>query len=95
MKKYESLNCKVRYFYDIFQNVTSVSYFMQVRSLTQRLNVEDAGHPGFPSSRLLSHLAASRNNSPSGFWSNMYSQQGDPLSRWSIIRRKRLCVPLW
>jgi len=82
----------MRYFYNIFQNVTSVSFCLQVRSLTQRLNVEDAGHPGFPSSRLLSHLAASRNNSPSGFWSNMYSQQGDPLSRWSVIRKKRLCM---
>jgi len=55
---------------------------MQVRSLTQRLNVEDGGRPGFPASRLLSHLTTSGHASSSGgFWSNMYGRQGEPLSR--------------
>lgn len=65
-----------------FRSVFDTSSYMQVRSLTQRLNVEDGGRPGFPASRLLSHLTTSGHASSSGgFWSNMYGRQGEPLSR--------------
>ncbi|XP_021925658.1 uncharacterized protein LOC110832713 isoform X2 [Zootermopsis nevadensis] len=67
---------------DGFEILTAESLFStllsRVRSLTQRLNVEDGGRPGFPSTRLLSHLATSPT---SGFWSNMYGRPGEPLSR--------------
>lgn len=71
---------------DGFEILTAESLFStllsRVRSLTQRLNVEDGGRTGFPSSRLMSHLAPSGHSSPSsGFWSNIYGFPGDPLSR--------------
>lgn len=47
---------------------------LQVRNLTQQLNVEDGGRPGFPSSRLFSHFDHGTN-----FW-NLHNRI-DPLSR--------------
>ncbi|XP_069703299.1 uncharacterized protein Nuak isoform X1 [Periplaneta americana] len=69
---------------DGFEILTAESLFStllsRVRSLTQRLNVEDGGRPGFPTSRLMSHLTTGH-GSPSSFWSNVYGRQGEPLSR--------------
>ncbi|KAL3267878.1 hypothetical protein HHI36_007019 [Cryptolaemus montrouzieri] len=50
----------------------------RVRDLTQRLNVEDGGRPGFPSSRLLSHFDHGTN-----FW-NMHNRM-DPFSRHTSL----------
>ncbi|KAK9890858.1 hypothetical protein WA026_012203 [Henosepilachna vigintioctopunctata] len=52
----------------------------RVKDLTQRLNVEDGGRPGFPSSRLLSHFDHGTN-----FW-NMHNRL-DPFSRHSSLSR--------
>nr|CAD7424639.1 unnamed protein product [Timema monikensis] len=61
---------------DGFEILTAESLFStllsRVRSLTQRLNVEDGGRPGFPSSRLMSHLASTANPTASSFFSNVY-----------------------
>ncbi|XP_044742368.1 probable serine/threonine-protein kinase MARK-C [Chrysoperla carnea] len=58
---------------DGFELLTAENLFStllsRVRSLTQRLNVEDGGRPGFPSSRLLSHFG--RDN----FWDNLHSRE--------------------
>ncbi|XP_063218009.1 serine/threonine-protein kinase par-1 isoform X2 [Bacillus rossius redtenbacheri] len=59
---------------DNFEILTAESLFStllsRVRSLTQRLNVEDGMRPGFQSSRLLSQLANSVH--PSSFISSVY-----------------------
>ncbi|XP_015838756.1 protein piccolo isoform X2 [Tribolium castaneum] len=52
----------------LFSNLLS-----RVRDLTQKLNVEDGGRPGFPSSRLLSHFDHGTN-----FWN--FHNRLDPLS---------------
>lgn len=62
------------------------SLLSRVRSLTQRLNVEDGGRPGFPSSRLLSQFGASPGSrtSPFMFPSSSLLSRGspfEPLSR--------------
>ena len=51
---------------------------LQVRDLTQKLNVEDGGRPGFPASRLLSHFDHGKN-----FWNfhNRLNALTNPLSR--------------
>nr|CAD7258668.1 unnamed protein product [Timema shepardi] len=68
---------------DGFEILTAESLFStllsRVRSLTQRLNVEDGGRPGFPSSRLMSHLASTANPTASSFFSNVYGDH--PTSR--------------
>nr|CAD7456156.1 unnamed protein product [Timema tahoe] len=85
---------------DGFEILTAESLFStllsRVRSLTQRLNVEDGGRPGFPSSRLMSHLASTANPTASSFFSNVYgdhptrrvsdsSQFSRPFSRESDL----------
>nr|CAD7193604.1 unnamed protein product [Timema douglasi] len=63
---------------DGFEILTAESLFStllsRVRSLTQRLNVEEGGRPGFPSSRLMSHLASTANPTASSFFSNVYGE---------------------
>ncbi|XP_066997071.2 uncharacterized protein Nuak [Anabrus simplex] len=70
---------------DGFEILTAESLFStllsRVRSLTQRLNVEDASRPGFPSSRLMNQLKSIGHTSPSSFWNNVYAHQQEPLSR--------------
>ncbi|XP_035730933.1 uncharacterized protein LOC118445483 [Vespa mandarinia] len=62
---------------DGFELLTAENLFStllsRVRSLTQRLNVDDRGSSSFPSSRLLGRLGV---NSPQNFWSH-----NKPLSR--------------
>ncbi|CAG2055557.1 unnamed protein product, partial [Timema podura] len=85
---------------DGFEILTAESLFStllsRVRSLTQRLNVEDGGRSGFPSSRLMSHLASTANPTASSFFSNVYgdhptrrvsdsSQFSRPFSRESDL----------
>lgn len=69
---------------DGFDNLTAENLFStllsRVRDLTQRLNVEDGGRPGFPSSRLLSHFDHGTN-----FW-NMHNRM-DPFSRHGTLGR--------
>jgi hypothetical protein len=48
--------------------------------LTQKLNVEDGGRPGFPASRLLSHFDHGTN-----FWN--FHNRLEPLSRHSSLGR--------
>lgn len=66
---------------DGFEILTAESLFStllsRVRSLTQRLNVEDGARPGFPTSTLMSQLKNVGRTPPSRFWSSM----GEPLSR--------------
>lgn len=60
------------------------SLLSRVRSLTQRLNVEDGGRPGFPSTRLLSQFGPSSRASPFMFPSTSLLNRGspfEPLSR--------------
>ncbi|RZC42740.1 hypothetical protein BDFB_000330 [Asbolus verrucosus] len=59
----------------LFSNLLS-----RVRDLTQKLNVEDGGRPGFPTSRLLSHFDHGTN-----FWN--FHNRLDPLSRHSSLGR--------
>lgn len=62
---------------DGFELLTAENLFStllsRVRSLTQRLNVDDRGSSSFPSSRLLGRLGV---NSPQNFWGH-----NKPLSR--------------
>ncbi|XP_034239589.1 LOW QUALITY PROTEIN: serine/arginine repetitive matrix protein 2-like [Thrips palmi] len=63
------------------------SLLSRVRSLTQRLNVEDGGRPGFPSTRLLSQFGThpSSRASPFMFPSSSLLSRGSPFEPLSRI----------
>lgn len=66
---------------DGFELLTAENLFStllsRVRSLTQRLNVDDNRGTGFPSSKLVGRLGT---NSPQGFWGIH-----EPVSRYEQI----------
>lgn len=61
------------------------SLLSRVRSLTQRLNVEDGGRPGFPSPRLLSQFGSHPRASPFMFPSTSLLSRGSPFEPLSSI----------
>ncbi|XP_065343207.1 uncharacterized protein Nuak1 isoform X3 [Cloeon dipterum] len=75
---------------DNFEAFTAETLFSsllsRVRSLTQRLNVDNDLRPGFPSSRLLSQNFPQ----PSLFSSNFPSRFGEPLTSYSVSHHERI-----
>ncbi|XP_046614604.1 uncharacterized protein LOC124302451 isoform X1 [Neodiprion virginianus] len=73
---------------DGFELLTAENLFStllsRVRSLTQRLNVDDNRSTGFPSSRLLGRLGS---NSPQGFWG-----VHEPLSSYQSYTETRTVI---
>ncbi|XP_059472424.1 uncharacterized protein LOC132194870 isoform X2 [Neocloeon triangulifer] len=83
---------------DNFETLTAETLFStllnrmrvgQVRSLTQRLNVDNEMRPGFPSSRLLGHMQ-NLSQPPSLFSSNFPSRIGEPLSSYTVAHHERI-----
>ncbi|XP_049815446.1 serine/threonine-protein kinase par-1-like isoform X1 [Schistocerca nitens] len=74
---------------DGFEILTAESLFStllsRVRSLTQRLNVEDGARPGFPTSTLMSQLKNVGRTPPSRFWNSM----GEPLSSYRLVYEEK------